>query len=277
MSKTTKIVAALGIVAGLGVAALPAFTYATQTSQSVTGDVNLYVEVQPAIAMTITGNNDDGLSYAYDSFQYAIVADPTGNPSENGYYERSSAGVFTASTDTTVDDAKTYFTRSADTTGVDVFAPYSVGAGEVDGRGEAFKIGPSSSYLSILPNAIGSMTSTVTVYTNNDSGYTLSLKDADDNTNLTKIYSGETPATPATIAAVASPSAGTGAGWNVAGGTGAFASGAAITTSIQTVKTTATKTTGGDATTMTYNVATAADQETGVYTDTITYTATTNN
>ncbi|MBR0416071.1 hypothetical protein IJI64_02845 [Candidatus Saccharibacteria bacterium] len=57
MSKTTKIIAALGVVAGLGVAALPAFTYA---ADPITGNVDVIVEVEPAIAMTISGNNDTG-------------------------------------------------------------------------------------------------------------------------------------------------------------------------------------------------------------------------
>lgn len=54
MSKTTKIIAALGVVAGLGVAALPAFTYAAQVS----GNVDVIVDVQSAIAMKIVGNNN---------------------------------------------------------------------------------------------------------------------------------------------------------------------------------------------------------------------------
>ena len=57
MSKTTKIIAALGVVAGLGVAALPAFTYATAT---ISEDVDLVVEVPSAIAIEISGNNDSG-------------------------------------------------------------------------------------------------------------------------------------------------------------------------------------------------------------------------
>ena len=56
MSKSTKIIAALGVVAGIGAAALPMASYATQ---SVNGNVDLYVEVPEAIAMTIVGNNDD--------------------------------------------------------------------------------------------------------------------------------------------------------------------------------------------------------------------------
>ena len=54
MSKSTKIIAALGVVAGLGVAALPAFTYAASTD----GAVKLEVEVEPGIAMTIHSNGD---------------------------------------------------------------------------------------------------------------------------------------------------------------------------------------------------------------------------
>ncbi len=53
MSKSTKVIAALGVVAGLGVAALPAFTYA---ASSVAGEVELSVNVDEAIAMTIKGN-----------------------------------------------------------------------------------------------------------------------------------------------------------------------------------------------------------------------------
>ena len=55
--KSTKIIAAAGVVAGLGVAALPALTFA---AQSVKGDVNVQAEVLSAIAMTIEGNQDGG-------------------------------------------------------------------------------------------------------------------------------------------------------------------------------------------------------------------------
>ena len=60
MSKTTKIIAALGVVAGLGVAALPAFTYATA---SVDGDAEVIVEVASAISLSIAGNNDEATGY----------------------------------------------------------------------------------------------------------------------------------------------------------------------------------------------------------------------
>ena len=61
--KSTKIIAVAGVVAGLGVAALPALTFAASTS----GQVTLSAEVQEAIAMTIEGNGDGG-SAAVDVF-----------------------------------------------------------------------------------------------------------------------------------------------------------------------------------------------------------------
>lgn len=48
MSKSTKIIAALGVVAGLGVAALPLSSFAAET-----GDVNVKVTVGSTISMTI--------------------------------------------------------------------------------------------------------------------------------------------------------------------------------------------------------------------------------
>ena len=48
MSKSTKIIAALGVVAGLGVATLPLSSFAAST-----GDVNVKVEVGSTISMTI--------------------------------------------------------------------------------------------------------------------------------------------------------------------------------------------------------------------------------
>ncbi len=55
--KSTKIIAVAGVVAGLGVAALPALTFA-EGEQTVSGQVQVRADVLPAIAMTITGNND---------------------------------------------------------------------------------------------------------------------------------------------------------------------------------------------------------------------------
>ncbi|MBQ6355387.1 hypothetical protein IJJ18_03195 [Candidatus Saccharibacteria bacterium] len=57
MSKTTKIIAALGVVAGIGVASLPLASYA-EGETSVSGNVRLEVEISPAIAMRIHSNAD---------------------------------------------------------------------------------------------------------------------------------------------------------------------------------------------------------------------------
>ncbi len=59
MTKSKTIIATLGIVAGLGAAALPLASYAA----TVSGNVEVIVEVEPAIAMTIDGNNDSATGY----------------------------------------------------------------------------------------------------------------------------------------------------------------------------------------------------------------------
>ena len=219
MTKSKTILAGLGVVAALGTAALPLASYAAET---VSGSVDLRVDVLPAIAMTISGNNDDNTHGG------------TGNGS------------------------------------VDVFNPVGAASSDIDGHttpATATTVA-SSSWMEILPNATGTMTSTVTVYTNNASGYTLTVADADTDTDLKNgTFS---------IPASATTTAGT-AGWSIEGGSltksAIVASNAA---SPLTVKATTAKTSSGDATTMTYTVATDEDQATGTYTDTITYTATTN-
>ena len=221
MTKSTKILAGLGAVAALGTAALPLASYAAD-AQSVTGNVDLYVEVLPAISMTIAGNNDNNSNYGTSGDNGSVhVFNPAGVSS-------------TLDTDTIPATATTV---------------------------------ASSSYVSLLPNATATTTSTVTVYTNAASGFTLSVKDADSTTALTKV--GGAATIPAGADAVA---AGT-AKWNLSGGS---LTNAAISTTDQTVKATSAKTSSGEETVVTYNIATAADQETGVYSDTITYTATTN-
>lgn len=253
MSKSTKIIAAIGVVAGLGIAALPAFTYATET---VSGEVDLYVEVQPAIAMTIVGNNDDTDGEGTDSAQI-YTTDPV-------------------------------------TTGVDVYTPS--GASTIDGHTvgalyDSTNLQTSGSYTSLLPNAkvegssANGFRSTITVYTNNASGYVLAVKDSDSTLALTNgDYT--IPATSGTLAA------GT-AGWNYdvirhgATADSTFApteagdteelTGQAITASDVQIDNWTAKTSSGRDTIVDYNVATAADQATGVYSDTIVYTATTKN
>lgn len=237
MSKTTKIIAALGVVAGLGVAALPAFSYAAET---VTGDVDLYVEVVPAIAMTITGNNDDNSHYG----------------SGNG--------------------------------AVDVFNPATAASSSIDGHPTpaAPTTTASSSWVSLLPNAVANgdntngFKSTINVYTNAHSGYTLNVKDADSTTALTKVGSTETiPAgVPESGDTTFDLAAGTAAWGYVIDNASTTGEGyTPISATDAQVKTRGTKTSGGETTTVYYGVATASDQATGVYTDTIVYTATTNN
>lgn len=236
MSKTTKVIAALGVVAGLGVAALPAFTYA---AENVTGNVDLRVDVVPAIAMTITGNNDDN----------------SHGGSGNG--------------------------------AVDVFNPASAASSSIDGHPTPATptTVASSSWASMLPNAVvngddtNGFKSTINVYTNAHTGYTLNVKDADSTLALTGSNGGTIAAgVPESGETTFDLSAGT-AAWGYVIGT-ASTTGAGYTPISDTdaqVKTRATKTSGGEQTVVYYGVATAADQATGTYTDTITYTATTNN
>ena len=290
MSKTTKIIAALGVVAGLGVAALPAFTYA---SEAVDGYVEVDVRVEDAIAMTIVGNNDDSEYYGTEaSVSYDAVTpeeDQVGNPQnphDLGWYERSGDGEtipysYTLSNDSTVDGNKTYYARTA-TPGsyasVDTFSPSGAAGSTIDTHPTPATAveGTSSSYISLLPNAVkignseNNFRSTITVYTNNASGYDLTLIDEDDDNDLVKESDVTIPATAATTL-----SAGTAAwGYRVSGDTDWLAVPEEGDTAA-TIDTLGTKTTGGRQVIVEYGVATAADQATGLYSDTIIYTATT--
>lgn len=281
MSKTTKIIAALGVVAGLGVAALPAFTFA-EGEPSVDGDVEVQVEVSPAIAMTISGNNDSG---THKPVSYTVVADPEGSPVSNHYYERSgeTAGtyVYTASTDTEVSDQKTYYTKDADKTyaSVDNFDPADAASKTIDGHNTPATavLGTSSSYISLLPKstAIGdsnnNFRSTITVYTNAAAGYHMTLLDKDTDNSLVTTNGATIPATSATTL-----TAGTAAwGYRVSGNTDWLAVPASDGTAAE-ITSLNHKTSGGDQTIIEYGVATANDQATGIYADTIVYTATCN-
>ena len=139
--KSTKIIAAAGVVAGLGVAALPAMTFA---AAEVAGQVQLDVEVQPAIAMTIEGNNDATLG-GVDT------------------YSPDTAGVYIGSYST---DGKTpYDSTNLQTSGSSTSLLPNAKVDGAWGQGE---------------NNFGSL---ITVYTN-ASGYTLTVQDADDDNAL---------------------------------------------------------------------------------------------
>lgn len=294
MSKTTKIIAALGVVAGLGVAALPAFSYATET---VTGDVEVQVEVQPAIAMTIAGNNDGATPAHTESVNYVIKAVEVGD-SVTGLYELDADEGWVVTLDSTAQDDKTYYEQVNITRqNVANFNPAGIASKELDGYnvpGTAIA-GTSSSYAALLPNALfegsgaegNGFRSTITVYTNATNGYTLAVKDKDANTSLmhsTGKYSIQ--------ARAGALSAGTN-GWNYdvtriganSGEQGAFVpaesgetvelSNQGITAADVVIDSLNEKTSQGRQTIVDYNVATDADQATGVYSDIIVYTATT--
>ena len=146
--------------------------------------------------------------------------------------------------------------------------------------------------ISLTPTAGGVVSSnsdTVTINTNNSSGYFLTLEDNDASTNLVSggnnvaAHTG-TQASPTTLAnnrwgyrvdSVGGFGAGpTGAETNNASSTtrwaGVPASGSPVT--LKTTGTTATN----DVTTVWYGVRATSAQATGTYTDVVTYTATTN-
>lgn len=80
--KSTKIIAVAGVVAGLGVAALPALTFATST---VAGEVELTAEVNEAIAMTIKGNADPSSGEPAVQQPGVDVYTPTGATTIDGH------------------------------------------------------------------------------------------------------------------------------------------------------------------------------------------------
>lgn len=146
--------------------------------------------------------------------------------------------------------------------------------------------------IALTPTASGVVSSasdTVTVATNNSTGYNLSLADSDTNTNLVNGANNVA----AHNGTFASPTALGANSWGYrvvsAGGFGASAysaetnSGSSTSTwagvpssaTPQQLKTTAS-TTAGDATTVWYGVKVDTTKPSGVYSDTVTYTATTN-
>lgn len=68
MSKSTKVIAALGVAAGLGVAALPAATFAVQSDSATAG---VEVTVTDTISITVTGTSSG------DPVSADTMVDPT--------------------------------------------------------------------------------------------------------------------------------------------------------------------------------------------------------
>lgn len=264
MTKTTKVIAALGVVAGLGVAALPAFTYAD--GQSVTGDSHIYVRIPNAIAMTITGNNDDQSCYADSSISPVIAA--------NGSKVINAETI----TGTTVD-----YTDEGTVDGLEVTSTNKTSDGvnaTTKTLTESTK-GASSACVTLNQNAADLTTAfnTVTVYTNNGAGYTLSAK-----AKTANLVNGDYHIDPLT--AGTAPAAGDGTwgfklsttdtdiktGEGIASGYDDWA--VVPSASAQTIASESVATTGGTAYKVQYGVGTKADQAAGVYKDTVTFTAT---
>ena len=235
MSKSTKIIAALGVVAGLGVAALPAFTYAAQTS-SVSGAVKLQATVTPGIAMTIQSNGD-----ADDT--------STADVNESKYYAADPAA-------------------AGEGFRVDGYALYTTSGGLFTNW--------SSATVSLSQNDMKeTATSIITVFTNDEGGYTLSVKDQDTNNAL--VYGNNVATIPAMVAETNEIEAGN-AAWGLKGGDVAdYAAVPVSTGSALVLQSAGSRTQGGEATNVTYGISTAADQPTGLYEDVIVYTATTVN
>jgi hypothetical protein len=272
MSKTTKIIAALGVVAGLGVAALPAFTYAAE----VKGNVEIEVDVSSAIAMTITGNNDPAVA------NYIALSLAEGDTVPAGSYVSDGDGGYEATSDETAQSGETYYQKIE---GVNVYTP-----GETNGAiaghtgGAAYVVATpqvSGSKTSILPNSIVEGTGTtgtdaagfgslVTVYTNN-SQYSLTVEDGDATTSLMS-GANEIKAVGTDDNALAAGSSAW--GFKISGGSSWLAMPA--NGNAHSLRSNASATTDA-ATTVLYAVSTSATQATGTYTDTIVYTATAGN
>lgn len=270
MSKTTKVIAALGVVAGLGVAALPAFTFA-EGEPSVSADVDLYVKVKPAIAMTIEGNNDD--------------------TSDSGHIDQDGEW----STDTDDHGKASRFAPAGTNVKVDTF----------DGTDGAFKFTDiehgtngktSSSKVELSQNDYGTMASTVNVYTNNTTGYKLSVKAAgaakmvndrpstgDKDEIAAGAFSGTdldngTPKGGLGKWAFKTDLADKSAETGVTVDTNDWAQMPESTGTAAILRNVSTKTsdTGNRQTVVTYGVSTSPDQASGIYKTTLTYTATCN-
>ncbi len=87
------------------------------TTKNGKGSLNLELTVHSSIAdITKVPMTIYVLEKVDTTYTYTAVSSPTGNPSTQGYYERSGTSpnyTYTRSTDTTVQSGKTYYTRSS--------------------------------------------------------------------------------------------------------------------------------------------------------------------
>ena len=246
MSKSTKIIAALGVVAGLGVAALPMASFAAE----VADPVDVLVEVEPAIAMTIQGNNDAnavGIS-GVQTTDYAKVVDD------------DPAGIYS-----TIAELATLQNTKPSSSAVKMSQNQAIeGTETADQDGTGFL-------------------STIKVWTNDKDGYTLKVRadhsDLKGETNATNTIAAVTgdptsldPGTPAFGLKLAAA----GIGDNLVLDNTAWKAAPTADGAIRIQGASATGYTG-DTTKVLYGVATGETQPVDVYKATLTYTATTAN
>lgn len=236
--KSTKIIAAAGVVAGLGVAALPAMTFAAET---IKAGVNVKAIVNEAIAMTITGNDDTTWQTAAET-PVSVTGDSIFAPT----------------------DAK-------------MINSYNTSNGEAYVDGTTDIRYASGSKAELLPNAkidgdgTNGFKSLITVYTNSANGYTITVQDEDASTDLVLGNNVDTIPAGTTIAA------GTSAwGYTLTSGS-SYAAVPASTGTAASIKSDGSAFADGEQTTVYYGVSTKAAQKSGIYTDKIVYTAATKN
>lgn len=275
MSKTTKIIAALGVVAGLGVAALPAFTYAAE----VAGNVELEVDIAPAIAMTITGNNDEAVANYISLGVLEAGADVEGL-----YTYDETEDEYTATVSPYEADGRSvYFQKIV---GVNVYDQTgAIGTHTGGAQYSSSALQTSGSKVSILPNQLIEGTGTsgegaqgfgslITVYTNNGT-YSLTVEDNDSDTSLKQEGAGDVPSIPV-LSSENTLEAGHSAWGYKAGNDESWLAMPANGANRRTIVDGGAGSTTGAQTTVKYAVSTSATQASGVYKDTILYTATAN-
>ncbi|MBQ3309784.1 hypothetical protein IJG78_03885 [Candidatus Saccharibacteria bacterium] len=248
MSKSTKIIAALGVVAGIGAAALPMASYATQ---SVSGNVDLYVEVPEAIAMTIVGNNDDTATQD-QTYTTDPVTTGVDNYQPSGFESAIDGHTLPASITTASSSYVQVKQNAANlTTALSNIAIYTNAA---DGYDLSVYANGADADLHNGDYTIAAVAGTPTVSTN--VGWAFKVADNHQgNTNKGVINSDDTSGSEYDYADWSQMAAGS--------------------TNALTLVSSEEATSGGDEFIVNYGVATAADQAAGVYSTQLVYTATT--
>ena len=73
-------------------------------------------EITTVLGMSLFAEYLDGIAVIdIGTVTFTAVVSPTGNPAALGYYEKTSGGDYVRTTDTTVDESKTYYTRTVST------------------------------------------------------------------------------------------------------------------------------------------------------------------